>query len=119
MIYLADEHTIEANLGLLHRADKRRADRLGQSIEAHHALAGAECGPRFGNLAESGVDVLPVVTHPHVAGGINGHVGDHLDAAALEKVDGIASPVGEKARMRASGINSASDFSFETTCKEL
>ena len=35
-------------------------------------------------------ETVPVVRDPDVAGRVNGNVGDHLDAAALENVDHVA-----------------------------
>src|SRR5262249_47294169 len=46
---------------------------------------------RTGRIGAGGrFKVVPVVRGPDVAGRINGHVGYHLDAAALENVDDIA-----------------------------
>jgi hypothetical protein len=68
-------------LRLLHRANERREHRLGQSIKDHHALATAEGGQGFGIAIEDGFEVLPVVTHPHIPGRINGEIHLHLQAA--------------------------------------
>ena len=113
--------TSKANLHFSHLADARRLHRGRDAVDDGEALTATPSRGGAGGIFAGVVvyETVPVVRDPDVAGGINGHVGDHLDAAALEKVDGIASPVGEKVRMRASGINSASDFSFETACKEL
>src|SRR5262249_14193024 len=55
-------------------ADQRRADRPGHPVEHHDALTRTERRERFGDPAENGVEVLPVVTHPHVPGRIDGNV---------------------------------------------
>src|SRR5262249_12185402 len=51
--------------------------------------------------AGSRLKFVPVVRDPNVAGRINGHVGHHLDAAALENVDDIA---GLRAGPMSSGV---------------
>ena len=45
---------------------------------------------RAGSLAISRFDGIPVIRGPDVASGVNHHVGQHLDAAALKHVDNIA-----------------------------
>jgi hypothetical protein len=42
---------------------------------------------RDGFSPEARFQAVPVVRGPDVSGRVNGHVGDHLDAAALEDVD--------------------------------
>src|SRR5262249_57279951 len=62
------------------------AGRLSRWLRARSSLMG--CGGGIG--AGGRLNVVPVVRGPDVAGRINGHVGYHLDAAALENVDDIA-----------------------------
>src|SRR5262245_2533583 len=55
-------------------ADQRRARRLGHAVEAHDGMAGGRRREWSGNPAENGVEVLPVVTHPHVPGRIDDEI---------------------------------------------
>src|SRR5262249_19460757 len=76
---------------LLYFANARRLHWGCHPIDDGEARPSAPSRGRTGRIgAGSRLEFVPIVRDPDVAGRINGHVGYHLDAAALENVDDIA-----------------------------
>src|ERR1700682_861382 len=63
------------------RSNLRCAHRLSHTVEHCEAVAAAASRCRFRLQAKATLIILPVVGDPHVAGGINAHIGQPLHAA--------------------------------------
>jgi hypothetical protein len=83
-------------------AHARRLHRGSHSIDDGKARTSAPGRGWTGRVGGGGrIEFIPIVCDPDVAGRVNGHVGHHLDAAALENVDDIA---GLRARRMSGGV---------------
>ena len=76
------ERVCSVSLRRLRRPDLRGSHRFGHTIEDEDVLAAAARRERFVRVAETTIDVFPVVHEPHVAGRADGEIGDRLETTA-------------------------------------